>query len=62
MIDGMPDGTFEIMCHPGYVDDHLRGVTSYAEQRQTELDILTDPAVKQAIQAKGIQLISFAQL
>ena len=62
MIEEMPDGTFEIMCHPGYVDDGLRAITSYAEQRKTELDILTDPAVKTAIEKTGIRLISFAEI
>ncbi|HEY2981593.1 MAG TPA: carbohydrate deacetylase [Anaerolineales bacterium] len=62
MIATMPEGTFEIMCHPGYVDDALRAATSYADQRAVELDVLTDPSVKEAIRARGIELISFAQL
>jgi chitin disaccharide deacetylase len=62
MINEMPEGTFEIMCHPGHVDDGLRAITSYAEQRKVEFDVLTDPSVKEAIQARKIELISFAQL
>lgn len=62
IIREVPDGTFEIMCHPGYVDDALREVTSYAEPRAAELEILTDPAILEAIRARGIQLISFADL
>ncbi len=62
MIEEMPEGTFEIMCHPGHVDDGLRKITSYAEQRKVEFDVLTDPSVKAAIQARNIELISFAQL
>jgi predicted glycoside hydrolase/deacetylase ChbG (UPF0249 family) len=62
IIHDMPDGTYEIMCHPGYVDEILLGATSYAVQRKTELDILTDPIIKEALQARGIALISFADL
>jgi chitin disaccharide deacetylase len=56
------DGTFEIMCHPGYIDPILLSVSSYAKQRETELEVLTDPAIRQEIQENGIQLISFADL
>jgi chitin disaccharide deacetylase len=56
------DGTFEIMCHPGHVDDAFAKESSYNKQRETELEILTDPSIKQAIQANGIDLITFADL
>jgi predicted glycoside hydrolase/deacetylase ChbG (UPF0249 family) len=56
------DGTFEIMCHPGYVDNAFAKESSYNKQRETELKILTDPAIKQAIEANRIELITFANL
>jgi predicted glycoside hydrolase/deacetylase ChbG (UPF0249 family) len=56
------DGTFEIMCHPGYVDNAFAKESSYNKQRETELKVLTDPAIKQAIEANGIELITFANL
>jgi chitin disaccharide deacetylase len=56
------DGTFEIMCHPGYVDDAFAKESSYNKQRETELEILTTPSIKRAIQANGIDLITFAEL
>jgi predicted glycoside hydrolase/deacetylase ChbG (UPF0249 family) len=62
IVRELPEGTLEIMCHPGYVDGTLLAATSYASQRKTELDILTDPSVRDAIKACGIQLISFAEL
>jgi predicted glycoside hydrolase/deacetylase ChbG (UPF0249 family) len=55
-------GTFEIMCHPGYVDEAFAKGSAYAYQRQTELEILTDPAMRKEVERRGIQLISFAQL
>jgi predicted glycoside hydrolase/deacetylase ChbG (UPF0249 family) len=56
------DGTFEIMCHPGYTDPILLNASSYAKQRETELEVLTDPAIRQEIEEHGIQLISFADI
>jgi predicted glycoside hydrolase/deacetylase ChbG (UPF0249 family) len=58
----LPNGTFEIMCHPGYVDKAFAKESGYAYQRQTELGILTDPAMRKEVERRGIQLISFAQL
>jgi len=56
------DGTTEIMCHPGYVDEGFAKESVYNFQRERELKILTDPAIKQAIQANGIELSTFAEL
>jgi predicted glycoside hydrolase/deacetylase ChbG (UPF0249 family) len=56
------DGTFEIMCHPGYTDPILLSASSYARQRETELEVLTDPAILQEIQENKIELISFADI
>ena len=62
LISSLQTGTSEIMCHPGYADPILLAGSIYARQRESELAVLTDPAIRQAIQARGIELISFAQL
>jgi predicted glycoside hydrolase/deacetylase ChbG (UPF0249 family) len=62
IIQNVPEGTSEIMCHPGYVDDAFAKESSYNFQRETELKILTDPSIKQVIESQGIQLINFANL
>jgi len=62
VINSLPDGTTEIMCHPGYTDEAFAQESVYNNQRHRELKILTDPSIKQAIQANGIQLITFASL
>ncbi len=62
IIFALPEGTFELMCHPGYTDAELAAATSYYQQREGELAVLTDPAIKAALTARGIQLISFAAL
>ena len=61
-IDSISDGITEIMCHPGYVDEAFAKESVYNFQRERELKILTDPIIKKAIQARGIELISFAEL
>jgi predicted glycoside hydrolase/deacetylase ChbG (UPF0249 family) len=62
MINNLPDGTTEIMCHPGYTDETFAKESVYNDQRDRELEILTDPAIKETIRSKGIELITFASL
>ncbi|HEY3474131.1 MAG TPA: carbohydrate deacetylase [Anaerolineales bacterium] len=61
-INNLPDGTTELMCHPGYVDDAFQNESVYNRQRERELEILTDPFIKEAIRANDIELITFAEL
>jgi predicted glycoside hydrolase/deacetylase ChbG (UPF0249 family) len=62
IINNVSDGISELMCHPGYVDADFAKESIYNLQREKELKILTDPAIKDAIQAQDIQLITFADL
>jgi hypothetical protein len=52
----------EIMCHPGYAGAELLAASVYNHQREDELEILSDPEVKQLIDARKIRLITFADL
>jgi hypothetical protein len=62
IISSVGEGTGEIMCHPGYVDDEFAKESVYNFQRERELKILTDAAIKQAIESQNINLITFADL
>ena len=62
IVGRLEDGTTEIMCHPGYTGDTIVRESLYTFQRERELKILTDPAVRQAIEANDIELTTFAQL
>jgi predicted glycoside hydrolase/deacetylase ChbG (UPF0249 family) len=62
IFDKLPNGVTEIMCHPGYVDDAFAKESVYNFQRERELQILTDPAVKQALADRNIELITFTDL
>ena len=63
LLESLPDGTTELMCHPGYFDDALHASpTRLQKSRQTELQILTDPAVRKLVATRGIRLISYKLL
>ncbi|HET9906033.1 MAG TPA: carbohydrate deacetylase [Anaerolineales bacterium] len=62
LFNHVEDGTTEIMCHPGYVDDAFAQESTYNFQRERELKILTDPEIKKVIDATGIKLATFADL
>jgi predicted glycoside hydrolase/deacetylase ChbG (UPF0249 family) len=62
IIHNVSEGTSEIMCHPGHVDDAFAKESIYNFQRERELEILSDPSIKEAIEAQNIELISFADL
>jgi chitin disaccharide deacetylase len=62
IINNVGEGTAEIMCHPGFVDEAFAKESVYNFQRERELRILTDPSIRQAIEAQDIKLITFADL
>jgi predicted glycoside hydrolase/deacetylase ChbG (UPF0249 family) len=62
IISNVGEGTSEIMCHPGHVDDAFAQESVYNFQRKGELEILTDPSIKQALESQNIKLITFADL
>jgi len=62
ILNKLEAGSYEVMCHPGYVDDAFAKESVYNFQREKELKILTDPAIKQAIDLHGIELTTFANL
>jgi len=59
----LPDGTSELMCHPGYVDRALRQTpTRLLEEREREYQALTRPHIKLLARDLGIQLINYGEL
>lgn len=59
-FEALQPGTHELMVHPGEVDDRLRETSTYTDARRVELEILTDPRVRGAIDDRGIRLATFA--
>jgi hopanoid biosynthesis associated protein HpnK len=63
MVEHLPDGTWELVCHPGYNDADLRAVhTRLRQSREQELQILTSPATRELLAANGIEIVSFREL
>lgn len=62
IFHSLEDGIFEVMTHPGYSDPDLIAGTSYAVQRDRELQILTDPETVAEVKKCNIELIHFGQL
>jgi chitin disaccharide deacetylase len=63
ILDTLPDGTWELVCHPGYSDADLQAAgTRLTRSREVELEALTSPHVKSLILRRGIELISYADL
>ncbi|NOV02148.1 carbohydrate deacetylase [Paenibacillus planticolens] len=58
----LPEGTTEVMCHPGYIDDTLRNISVWIEPRKAEMTVFRDPMVKTTYEALGIQPIHFGML
>ena len=57
----LPEGTTELMCHPGYVDAALKKTaTRLQESRRAELEILTDEGIRKLVASQGIRLIDYA--
>ncbi len=61
LLEALPAGVSELMCHPGYEDAALGG-SSYRAERERELALLTDMAVRQRVDALGIELVTFGVL
>src|SRR5207253_5441215 len=63
ILDAIPDGTWELVCHPGYNDASLANIkTRLRGSRVLEREVLTMPQVRDEIRQRGIELISFADL
>jgi len=63
LLGNLPEGTTELMCHPGYADNELKqSATRLQKSRQTELAILTDQEVRKTVAELGIRLINYDQI
>jgi chitin disaccharide deacetylase len=63
MLTHLPDGTWELVCHPGYNDADLRNIhTRLRESREQELRLLTAQSTRDLLAAKGVEIISYRDL
>jgi hopanoid biosynthesis associated protein HpnK len=60
LLEILPEGTTELMCHPGYVDTDLaKSATRLQASRQTEVEILTNTEIRNLVASQGIRLIDY---
>ncbi len=57
VLRSLKDGTYELMTHPGYVDEEL--TSSYAQEREVEVATLCDPKVIEEIKRLDIKLVPY---
>ncbi|MGH9581161.1 MAG: ChbG/HpnK family deacetylase, partial [Terriglobales bacterium] len=63
ILGSMPEGPWELVCHPGYNDDELGGVrTRLRESREVERRMLASPETKRLLAEFGVELISYHDL
>jgi len=60
LLRSLPEGTTELMCHPGYADEALRKTATRLQgSRDKEVEILTDPEIRNLVASQGIRLIDY---
>ncbi len=62
ILDRLADGTSELMCHPGFADPELKASSTYADERERELDALCDPGLRGRLREREIALVDFGAL
>jgi len=63
IVESLPEGTWEFVCHPGYNDNELDSIqTRLRESRVLELQLLTSPKTRELLAQSGVQLISYRDL
>lgn len=59
-LAALPEGTTELMCHPGYAPSHVK--SGYSAQREVELATFVDPRARAALADAGVEVGTFASL
>ena len=62
ILEHLPEGTSELMCHPGYRDIDLeRTGTRLLSQREIEIQGLTAVSVRNLVVSGGIRLLNYKE-
>lgn len=60
LLTNLSEGTWELVCHPGYNDEQLRSVrTRLRESREDELRALTSSTTRECLAQQGVELLSY---
>jgi predicted glycoside hydrolase/deacetylase ChbG (UPF0249 family) len=59
ILRNIPEGTFEVYCHPAYPDATLQQWAAYCWERRDELEVLRKPWLVEEAGTAGVALINF---
>jgi predicted glycoside hydrolase/deacetylase ChbG (UPF0249 family) len=62
LVDALPEGDFELGCHPGEGVPHVPEDPAWTYGWQSELAALTSPRVRERLRERGVALINYGQL
>jgi len=61
LLADLPDGTTELMVHPGYDSEELAALDNYRAPRERELYALISPRLRERIDELGVELTNFGR-
>lgn len=59
LLDALPEGTSELMVHPGYATAELASLDTYRQEREREVRALTSPELRARLARGDIELVHF---
>ncbi len=62
ILGGLGPGVTEVMCHPARIDEELRSGSTYVDERERELAVLTHPEARRTMRELGIRRVHFGAL
>jgi hopanoid biosynthesis associated protein HpnK len=62
VVEALPEGTSELVCHPGAGDGAIAAAYGWGFRWDQEAAALTAPAVRETLRREGVQLIAYRDL
>ena len=62
VLFGVPQGTSELVCHPGHGEPDSSPIVAWEYEWRAELEALTSPESRRIIESQGIELTTFSDL
>jgi chitin disaccharide deacetylase len=63
IAENIQEGTWEFVCHPGYLDEDLQAIpTRLRESRTAELELLTSRETREVLASRNVELITYRDL
>ena len=62
VLFGVPQGTSELVCHPGRGEPDSSPIATWEYEWRAELEALTSPESRRIIESQGIELTTFSDL